>query len=288
MRALVLSGGGVKGAYQIGVLKRWMGEQGLDYDIMCGVSVGALNVAGLAMVPKGQPKHAIEVMETFWKTRVNTSTIYKRWFPFGRLHALWLKSIYDSTPLEELVQSSMDQKVIAVNGRQIAVGSVCLDTGDYHYAHENDPNFVQWVLASASFPVFLKPIEIDGKWYSDGGIKHVTPLGQAIRMGADEIDVIMCSPLNDDSFDASSTQALPGILLRSIDLMNDQIINDDLALCGLKNDLAITDPKYKKVKVRIVKPDRDLTSNSLDFNPAGILSMIEQGYKDADTVVEYL
>jgi NTE family protein len=288
MRALVLSGGGVKGAYQVGVLKRWMGEQGIDYDIMCGVSVGSLNVAGLAMTPKGHPDVAIKAMETFWKTKVNTAAIYKRWFPFGRLHALWLKSLYDSTPLQDLVHQTMDAGLILAGGRQVAVGCVCLDTGEYHYARENDPEFVQWVLASSSFPVFLKPIEIGGKWYSDGGIKHVTPLGQAINMGADEIDVIMCSNLSDDPFNASSTQAIPGILLRAVDLMNDQIIQDDLALCGLKNDLATIDSKYRKVKVRIVKPAGDLTSNSLDFNPTDVLRMIDQGYKDADSAVEYL
>ena len=283
MRALVLSGGGVKGAYQVGVLKRWMGEQGLDYDIMCGVSVGALNVAGLGMTPKGQPQQAIQTMEEFWKTKVNTSAIYKRWFPFGRLHSLWLKSLYNSAPLQDLVRQTMDPVKIAANGRILAVGSVCLDTGDYHYARENDPDFVSWVLASSSFPVFLEPIEIGGKWYSDGGIKHVTPLGQAIELGADEIDVIMCSPLSDDPFTASSTQAIPGILLRSIDLMNDQVMNDDLLLCGLKNNLSEIDPKYRKVKVRIVKPVAPLTSDSLNFDPGSIIQMIAQGYKDADS-----
>jgi NTE family protein len=287
MRALVLSGGGVKGAYQIGVLKKWMGEQGLDYDIMCGVSVGALNVAGLAMTPKGHPCEAIAMMEHFWRTKVSTPAIYKRWFPFGRLHALWLDSLYDSSPLQKLVVATMNQQKIATNGRMVAVGSVCLDTGDYHYARETDDHFAQWVLASSSFPVFLTPIQIDGKKYSDGGIKHVTPLGQAIRMGADEIDIIMCSNLSDDPFDSRKTQAIPGILLRSVDLMNDQIVQDDIELCGLKNDLSVIDPQYRLVKVRMVKPQGDLTSNSLDFNPVDVARMIDQGYQDADKV-EYL
>lgn len=287
MRALCASGGGVKGAYQVGVLKRWMGDQGIDYDIMAGVSVGALNVAGLSMTPKGNPKEAIAWLENFWLEKVNTAAIYKRWFPFGKLHALWLNSVYDSSPLIKLVHDNLLLDKVASNGRLLSVGAVCLDTGEYHYGRETDKNFIDWVLASSSFPVFLKPVEIDGKLWSDGGIRHVTPLGQAIELGADEIDVIMCSNFDDVTYDARSAAAVPGVLIRTLDLMSDQIIRNDIELTGIKNNLAEIDPKYRKIKVRVVMPKQELTSDSLSFDPVDIKRMIEQGYKDADNVVEW-
>jgi NTE family protein len=146
MRALVLSGGGSKGAYEIGVLKRWMGELKIDFDIMCGVSVGALNVAGLAMAPLGMPKESIDYMEDFWLTKVNTSAIYKRWFPFGKLHSLWLKSVYNSSPLQALVEKTLDRTKIVNSGRIVTVGCTCLDTGTTCYARESDPDFTYgWV-----------------------------------------------------------------------------------------------------------------------------------------------
>ena len=289
MKALVLSGGGSKGAYQVGVLKKWMGEQDRDYDIMCGVSVGALNLAGLAMVPKGHPKIAIKWLEKFWLEKVETQAIYKRWFPFGRLHALWLKSIYNSSPLIELVNEHLKVDQIVKNGRKLAVGAVCLDTGEYVYGLESDPNFVKWVLASSSFPVFLNPIEINGKFWSDGGIKHVTPLGQAVRMGATEIDVIMCSNLDEKTlFNPDDSAAIPDIALRTVDIMSDQIIKSDIAITGLKNELAVMNPAFRHIKVRVVMPKRNLIDNPLDFNKKDVKRMISQGYHDADLVVDWI
>jgi predicted patatin/cPLA2 family phospholipase len=266
-----------------------MGDQGIDYDIMTGVSVGALNIAGLAQTPKGQPKEAIAWMENFWRTKVNTGAIYKRWFPFGRLHSLWLQSVYNSAPLAELVRANLDLTKVATNGRKIALGAVCLDTGEYRYATETDPDFVKWVLASSSFPVFLQPIEINGQLWSDGGIKHVTPLGQAIRMGADEIDVIMCSKLTgpgDTPWETSTKHAIPDQVLRAVDLMSDQIINNDIELTGLKNDLADIDIRYRKVRVRVVMPKGSLIANALDFDPAEMARLIDLGYQSADDFVE--
>lgn len=289
MRALVLSGGAAKGAYQLGVLKRWMGDQGIDYKIMCGVSVGALNVAGLSQVPYGHPKIAIDFMERFWLEKVTgTSSIYKRWFPFGRLHSLWLKSVYNSHPLQALVRSTFDIKRTRVSGRQVAVGATCLDTGENRYARETEDNFVEWVLASSSYPVFLEPISINGQLWSDGGIRNVTPLAQAIRMGADEIDVVMCSaPYAPNDWTATKKVALPDQVIRVLDLMSDQIMRNDLEIVGLKNDVIELETRYKHVKIRMVQPQRELVSNSLEFKPDEIRAMLEQGYLDADNAVVY-
>ncbi len=289
MRALVLAGGGSKGAFQIGVLKRWMGDEGNDYEIMCGVSVGALNVAGLALTPYGNPKKAIAGLEKFWTDHVTgTSSIYKRWFPFGRLHSLWEKSVYNSSPLIKLVKSNLDLSKVAANGRRLAVGAVCLDTGEHVFANEQDPNFSDWILASSSYPVFLQPIEINGKLYSDGGIVNITPLGQAIAMGADEIDVIICSdPWASDDWETKRKVAVPDQVIRTLSLMSDQIARSDIEEVGLKNDLADINPKYKKVKVRVVIPSKPLGVDSLTFEPEDTKRLIEQGYNDAENVTVY-
>lgn len=289
MRALVLSGGGSKGAFQIGVLKSWMGDQGLDYDIMCGVSVGALNIAGLAHIAKGDPKASIAFLENFWLQHVTgTDAIYKRWFPFGRLHSLWKKSVYNSQPLIKLVKDNIDFSKIAHNGRKLAVGAVCLDTGEHIFGTEQDANFADWILASSSFPVFLTPIEIDGKLYSDGGLIQITPLGQAIRMGADEIDVIICSdPYASDHWTATRKVAVPDQVIRSLTLMSDQIARFDLEQIGMKNDLVDINPKYRYVKVRVVVPSKPLGVDSLTFNLEDTKRLIQQGYDDANKFTIY-
>ncbi len=60
MRALVLSGGGAKGAYEVGALKYLLLDKETQYDIICGVSVGALNASFLSMYPLGQEKVAYQ------------------------------------------------------------------------------------------------------------------------------------------------------------------------------------------------------------------------------------
>lgn len=288
MKALVLSGGGSKGAYQLGVLRKWMGEQGNDYEIMTGVSVGALNVAGLSQVAYGNPKDAIEWVIELWLKHVETKTIYRRWYPFGMAHGLFKTSFYDTTPLRELLEKHFDRDKALNCGRQIAVGAVSLETGENRFAMHDDPMFIDWVLASSSYPIFFKPIEIDGQIWSDGGVKNITPLGQAIRMGATEIDVIMCSnPWLRSNWGSKKKRAFPDQVLRVMELMNEKIGQDDIRLTGLKNDLANLGEDYRHVKINIVHPHKNLGINALEFNRNEIKMMIEKGYEDADNVVVY-
>lgn len=279
MRALALSGGSAKGAFQVGVLKRWMGDEGIDYDIMCGVSVGALNIAGLAMSPLGQPRDAIARVEELWRTKINPRAVFDRWRPFGRLHALKRSSVYDSSPLRRLVRDSFDSNLIRQSGRQLAVGATCIETGEFRYGRQDDPLFNDWVLASSSCPVLMEPVEIDGMLWCDGGIRHMTPLRQAIRMGADEVDVIMCNnPQLTSPWNSTGRAAIPDYLLRTIDLLSDQILRADLQLVGLMNDVVVRSDKHRHVKVRVVCPRERLITDTLDFDPKEIARLIEMGY----------
>lgn len=288
MRALVLSGGGSKGAYQVGVLKKWMGVEGRDYQIMCGVSVGALNVSCLAQQPFGEPKRAVERLERLWIERVRTDAIWKRWCPFGKVSGIWKRSLVNSRPLIDFVHSELDVDAISGSGRIIRVGAVCLDTGETGYGTETSPDLVDWVLASASYPVFFIPIEINGKLWSDGGLRNITPLGQAIKLGATEVDVVICSNpgLSPDWHD-SPKNALPDQLFRTLDIMSDQILRSDLQMAGLKNELAVINPKYRCVKIRVVQPSVRLTEDPLEFDPDRTRDMIAQGFLDADSFTIY-
>jgi predicted acylesterase/phospholipase RssA len=289
MRALCLSGGGAKGSFQVGVLKKLIESDSSGYDVICGVSVGAINSAGLAMYRKEEFVSAVSHMESVWRENVNTSAVYKRWFPFGMLHALWLKSVYDSSPLRSFMMKQVDVMKIRASGIKVSVGTVSLTTGEYHFGTQDDDNFTDWVLASSSFPIFLTPIEIGGKLWSDGGIKSVTPLGQAIRSGADEIDVILCNdPDMANPWDSPSARAIPDQLIRTLELMNDQVSVCDVKLAGLKNDLVELNPKYRKVKIRVYCPNGALpVTDSLAFDPSDIAKSIDVGYADHRLCLSY-
>jgi len=276
-RALVLSGGGVKGAFQVGALMHSMGDLGRDYDIVCGVSVGALNAAGLCNVKRGMPSYASSNLRQFWEHEVSSKAIYRRWFPFGRLHSLWKKSVYDSSPLRKLIQSHVDHEKIQHCGTDIVVGAVCLNTGEMRYVTQKNENFIDWIIASASFPIFFEPVEIDGQLWSDGGINNITPLGQAIRMGATEIDVIVCSPRGRQGWRSMTKRAVPDQIMRTFDLMSGCIADNDLHFCELKND----QPTFKHIAVNVIAPEVELTDNSLDFSRYTIAHCINAGYESA-------
>ena len=123
MRALVLSGGGSKGAYQVGALKYILGECNIKYDAFCGVSVGALNCAFLSMFKFNEEKESINLLLDIWNN-LDSSKIYKRWYPFGRWHALWKKSFFDSSPLYKLVKNGDDSTTSYVRKTQSGIISI--------------------------------------------------------------------------------------------------------------------------------------------------------------------
>lgn len=281
MRALVLSGGASKGAYQVGALRKWMNEDGIDYDIFCGVSVGSINAAYLAQFPMGDPKLAWEKLHAMW-SRVSTDKVYKPWPFFGKIAALWKSSVYDSTPLLKWLAEEITDLDVLKSGRKLRIGVVSWTTGEYKVISEIQPEIATWVAASASFPVFLKPVLIGDKLWTDGGLRSVTPLGEAIRAGAEKIDVIMCSnPERDFGWSTDGKAAIPDYALQAIEIMGDEIVRTDLQVCGLKNDIAELNAKYKKIEVRVLMPSKGLTSDSLSFDRVSIKEMEEVGYQDA-------
>ncbi len=281
MRALVLSGGGAKGAYQVGALKYILSELKVSYDVFCGVSVGALNSAYLSMFPTGQEAETYEALEGLWH-RVDTSKIYKRWFPFGRLHGLWLSSLYNSRPLLTWIESELDMEKIKSSGKLCSVGAVSLSSGEYRVFDQSYPDFVKAVAASSSYPGMLIPIEMEGQLWSDGGIKEITPLKAAIQLGATEIDVIITSPIGDTKPFPSKPNAI-NVLTRTLDLMSDEVISNDMQKSVLINDLVKRGgaPGKRFIKFNIIRPEFNLTDDSLDFSPDKIKEMMAKGYEDA-------
>ena len=158
--------------------------------------------------------------------------------------------------------------------------AVSWKSGYTYVAREDDPDIVLWSSASAAFPGLFLPVTVRGEQWADGGLRGSTPLGEAIRLGADEVDVVCCS--NPDlflPFDEKAA-AIPARVERSLDIMTAQIEQSDFAMCGYKNALAEINPKYRKVKLRILQPQVILPS-PLDFTQKTIQYNMQQGYEDA-------
>ena len=280
MKALVLSGGGVKGAYQLGVLQYLFEKENPAYDILCGVSVGAINAAFLSQFSKEDNEKAIDRLAKLW-SEVDNKKIWKKSI-FGKLVSLWRSSVYDSKPLQQWISSTLDVEKVRSSGKMLRVVAVSWDTGRVYVATEGDAFLQRWVMASSSFPIMLSPIEINGENWTDGGVRQVTPLGEAIRAGATDIDVIMCdNPKIIRPFDSKGRSAMPTLTIRALEIMVNQIEDNDLKLCGLKNSLATLSDMYKEVKIRVFMPEVDLVEDSLDFSPTTIQRLKLYGYEQA-------
>jgi len=286
MKALVLSGGGSKGAYEVGALKYLLVDLCNKYDLVAGVSVGALNAAFLAMFPVGQEVQAYKALEDLWNG-LDNSKVYKTWFPLSYIETLWKPSVFNSKPLQDTVHAKLDPKKVLNSGRKLRVGATGLDTGEYKVFDETYPNIQDAVLASSAFPAMLLPISLEGQLWTDGGVRSITPLKAAIQAGATEIDVVLCSPAGDKSKAFTGKTTALAVAARAIDLMCDQIEENDLVVCDLVNQLVAAGkaPDKKFISIRIVRPDSVLADNALDFTPSLLQKMQKVGYEDAKRIL---
>lgn len=284
MRALVLSGGGAKGAYQVGALKKWIVDDGLDYDAFVGTSVGAINGACLAQAAPGALPQGYLWLTELWRD-LEDAKVYEKWC-MGELAALWKPSVYCAAPLRQLITDHLSYGALKKSARKLRVVTVSWRTGQKVVATEETPQLEKWIYASASQPIFFDPAEIDGEPYTDGGLRSIAPVGEAIKLGADEIDVIITGdPDRPWDWDAKGKHVIQ-YALHMAGIMADEIMLNDIKICELKNKLAMagfkkaSGERYREVKIRLLKPSRGI-GESLDFSKEKIREMIAFGYEDA-------
>ena len=188
MTALVLAGGGTRGAIQIGMLQV-LAEHGFVPDRIYGSSVGAINGAGFAAAPT---REGVERLTEMWLS-IRREDIY----PQGRLHGPWLyfqqrDAVYANSGLRAVIEKGfprerLEDAVIPVE----VVATSLTDGGERWFTYGPA---VDAVLASAAMPAIFPPVDIDGERYIDGGVVDNVPIQRAIDAGATRIVVLLCSP----------------------------------------------------------------------------------------------
>ena len=187
VRGLVLAGGGAKGSYQVGVYQALL-ELGWTPQIITGASVGCLNAA---LFVSGQEDAAAEL----WKSLENHDILV---LPEGKTREELREFLMDTLrggglntePLGETIDRYLDE--YAVRNSPIRYGLVMTEMNNLRSIHcpiEKIPEgrLRDYMLASsACFPA-LRPIEIDGVKYIDGGWRDNMPLELAASMGAEEL-----------------------------------------------------------------------------------------------------
>ncbi len=255
-RALLLAGGGARGSFQVGMLEELVVNQKLDFQILRGVSVGALNAAFLAQAPSGsnsQEELAQRVLQLkeVWQTEIEgNQSIYAERAGFPGL-ALGADSLYSLEPLKALINRHISVQALKTSGRDFAVGVVSLVSGTYSECspQEFPDDFMDHFLASASIPVVFPFVDIKGRdALVDGGVRNITPLSTVFRADPppDEIFVLLTSRFPpgvkgvpdstaeeedykqwDDNWLGTAVNGID-VLKRTIDILTDEICLDDL------------------------------------------------------------
>lgn len=275
-RAIVLSGGGSLGGFEVGVLKfleeesRSSGELLSMPKILCGVSVGAIIAGHLSMYSLFY-EGVRTLVEMF--CGLKTSKIYRHHRPFSFLQGLCNNSLYDSSPLISMIKKNFDAEKVRKVGNKLIVGAVSLNTGKYVTFDESHPRIADAIVASSAFPMMFGLPKIDGQWYVDGGVRTAVPIAAALEAGATDIDMILTEAEHVAKYDGDFNDVID-VGPRVIALMAHEIFNNDIAVVQKQVE-------GSGVKLRIIRPQEPLNENPLDFSQDIIGRLIEKGYETA-------
>lgn len=244
-KALVISGGGSKGAFAVGVLKNLIGEYALDFDIVVGTSTGAL-IAPMAAL------NDIATLEKVYTSTTTDQIILAQ--DLGEA-ILEKRSVYNVSPLQQKIESIYNNDFytqLQGSGKEVYIVTTCLQSeqvvvftnnpaphgGKYYetIVLQNTQHLQRAVLASACQPVFMNPITVNSKLtnhplkdlqYVDGGVREYAGVQMAIDAGAEEIFVVLLST------GSPGTETAPYTNLLKIAGKTLQIFMEDVS----KNDL---------------------------------------------------
>lgn len=196
--ALVLGGGGARGAYQIGV---WQALKELDIpiQIITGTSVGALNGALIVQDDFEQAKEMWEQIDTkkilsfpMKETTGNTLPDMLSKMASFTVAAIQSKGV-STRPLQQLIDATFSPEKLEQAKQQFYLVTTELpgvvETVIHFNTCKND-QWKQWLLASSSFFPAMAAAQIDGKYYIDGGYRNNIPVDTAIANGATECIIV--------------------------------------------------------------------------------------------------
>lgn len=196
MRALVLSGGGSKGAYQVGAMRYLTETLGRSWDIVSGVSVGALNGSFISQYEKDFQEQGAKDLETLWKTIKGNRSIYRS-HTLGQLGKMLEGGLFSTKPLRDMIHDNCNHEKIKSSGVKLQIGAISCTTGEFRCVDESNEKLHEWIIASSAFPVAFPPVHIDGDTWTDGGIGKYSPITSVLEFADElvEIDFISTEPI---------------------------------------------------------------------------------------------
>jgi len=281
-RALVVGGGGSKGAWAGGVIQYLLEDKEKDYDLYVGTSTGSLlaplsSIRELSILKEGYTSIASE--DIFSLNPFNEDGSVRKWNAIKRFITA-KKTLGETDNLRELIKKHFKEKhferLYKSDKEVIAVVSNLTDKRvEYKSSNENKyEDFIDWLWASCNAPIFTSIVEKDDNQYADGGIYEQIPIQVAIENGATEIDVIVLSP---EGFGVVKRKKIDNLLqyfFRLIEILMRKIAKDNVDLGKLKSH-------GREIDINIYYTPYGLAENSLVFNKEEMVKWWQEGYINA-------
>ncbi|CAE6970404.1 unnamed protein product [Symbiodinium sp. CCMP2592] len=224
--ALVLSGGGAKGAYELGVLEGICRNDSLhkyrNWSMIVGTSIGALNAGALAQYqPEEQCTKAIQAAQAFWDTIKapedvwvsseladvdpgDTKTSREPCLTGIRAMSMAMAfyrrgGVCDPKPGRKAFEFAVKKERIRQSGMMLRVVATSLATGLPKWWQETDERIIEGCEASGAIAPLIFPKEVDGVGYIDGGFVANTPIMKALEEGAQTVIVVELNPMSSNT-----------------------------------------------------------------------------------------
>lgn len=226
---LVLSGGGARGAYQVGVLaavQEICEKSGISpcFDYLSGVSAGAINASSLAANCDNY-KNASDNLIKLW-SEVSVEKVFSTdSLTMGKIGFQWMselsfgsftgttpgRSLLNTSPLRNLIHSNMEYEKIEENIRKGHLTALAITAIDYVTSAtvtfiQGRDNLPAWdkgrkysqrtmistdhIMASSAIPMLFPPIQVDDRFFGDGAVRNHAPCSPVIYLGAEKLLVI--------------------------------------------------------------------------------------------------
>ncbi len=301
-RALVLTGGGARAAYQVGVLK---GIASIlprsvynPFPIICGTSAGAINALSIAG-RAGPFRLRSKKLETIWHN-LRASDIYRTDFWGVSANAFHVMasflhsgygigrpiSLLDNTPLRQLLENYvkfdyLDSAISSGELEAIAISAMSYSSGQSVTFFQGQDRISTWkrarrrgekteinidhLMASTAIPSLFPAVQIDNRYYGDGAVRQLKPISPALHMGARQLLIIGVSDNANTDTNETAVDHSPSIAQIVGHMFNSAFIDSvesDLETLRSINRLANALPESLRANNGIT-----------DLNPVDVLSI---------------
>jgi len=188
--AFVLSGGGNRGALEVGVLRALL-ERNIRPHILVGTSVGAINATAIAINPFLE---GARWLEDTWRRVTRKDVLPDNYMSMALRLLTGGSGLFNNKRLKDFLEFHLPtgiRRFADIETAELYITAVDLNTRELHvFGIDRTESIIDAVMASTAFPLLLSPWEYQGRQYVDGAVVSDLPIRVAVEMKASEVYAI--------------------------------------------------------------------------------------------------